>query len=121
MKTTINLDGAALELSANAATPFRYKMTFGQDLLIVLANIKAEDETLGADISDTVSRLTYIMNKQALNKANELSDEDFLTWLEQIDDPMAFITHAKDIIEFYMKNVKTASKSKNAKGPSTGK
>lgn len=113
--------GTALELTANAATPLRYKMTFGQDLLVKLSSIKAEDGHLEGDISDTISKLAYVMNRQALGKANELSNDDFLSWLEGIDDPMAFITHAKDIIEFYMQNVATTSKSKNAKGPSSGK
>lgn len=105
-----------MELSANAATPFRYKMTFGEDLIEMFSKGK---ENL--NISDTVAKLTYIMSKQNEGKASEASKEDFLNWLENFDDPMIFITSATEIVEFYTQNMKTASVPKNPRGPRIGK
>ena len=116
MKKTIETGGQALELTANAATPFRYKMTFGEDLIEMFSKGK---ENL--NISDTIAKLVYIMSKQNEGKASEASKEDFLNWLENFDDPMIFITSSIEIIEFYTQNMKTASVPKNPKGPRTGK
>lgn len=116
MKKTIETGGQALELTANAATPFRYKMTFGEDLIEMFSKGK---ENL--NISDTIAKLAYIMARQNEGKASEASKEDFIDWLENFDDPTIFITNSIEIIEFYTQNMKTASIPKNPKGPRTGK
>lgn len=120
MNKTITIkEGQALDLSANAATPFRFKMTFGTDLLMILSKGTSE-ENLGS-IGATVAQLAYVMNMQAKKRTDELSEDHFFEWLEQFDDPMTFTLKAKDIISFYYQNVKTSSKSKNSKGPATAK
>ena len=120
MKTTITMDGRALALTANAATPLRYKMTFGEDLLTVLGGVKADGENL-PDVGETVAKLAYIMNKQDEGTAGDASFDNFVLWLEQFEDPMTFTLNAAEIIQFYMQNIKTSSKPKNPKGPRTGK
>ena len=112
-----NLGGKALTLSANAGTPVRYKMTFAGDLLKDISSKESATE----ELPDTVSQLTYIMNKQALGETSDLSFENYLEWLEQIEDPTVFLTHSVDIITFYLQNVKTGSKVKNPKGPRNAK
>lgn len=119
MKTIISVEGRTLELCANAATPLRYKMIFGEDLLTTLQ--KRKDEETLTEIGETVSKLAYIMSKQNEGTASDATFEDYLNWLETVDDPMAFTTGASDILQFYMQNVKTTSTPKNARGPRTGK
>lgn len=97
MYKKIMVNGTELELSANAATPFRFKQTFHKDLLAIFSNEKkAEEEGL-----EVVSELAYIMNKQA-EKADmsKLSFEDFIEWLEKFE-PMAFVDASEDIINAY--------------------
>lgn len=87
-----------VELSANAATPFRFKQVFQKDLFSVFAN-EANAETEGLE---TVSQLAYIMAKQA-EKAdmNKLNQEEFLSWLEEFG-PMDFANSAEEILNVYM-------------------
>ncbi len=94
----ITVDGKEMEFAANAATPFRYKQTFHTDLFAVLGNEKrAEEEGVEA-----VTKLAYIMNKQA-QKADmsKLNEDDFMSWLEDFS-AMAFVTGAEEILAVYM-------------------
>lgn len=117
MKTEFTIDGRTLALSANAATPIRYRMTFGSDLMTQITSFTRDS----SQYSDTISQMAYIMAKSAAEELNNLSFENYLTWLEQFDDPMTFVNISSDIINFYLKNVKTESKAKNPKGPRTAK
>jgi len=98
MYKTVMVDGKAMGLSANAATPFRYKQVFKSDLFAVLGNEKRAEEE-GAEV---VTKLAYIMHNQA-EKAdmNKLNEDDFITWLEGFS-AMAFINAADDIVNVYM-------------------
>ena len=105
MYKKIIIDGREVELSANAATPFRFKTTFHRDLLSVFSNEeRAEKEGL-----EVVAELAYIMNKQA-EKADmdKLSWDDFIEWLEGFG-PMAFVEASEDIVGVYTANTVTAS------------
>lgn len=87
-----------VELTANAATPFRFKQVFHKDLFSIFGNeSKAETEGLEA-----VTQLAYIMSKQA-EKAdmNKLNEEEFIAWLEGFE-PMAFAESAEEILNVYM-------------------
>lgn len=98
MFKTITIDGRELELSANAATPFRFKQVFKKDLFAILGNEdKAQNEGVEA-----VTKLAYIMAKQA-EKAdmNKLNEDGFIEWLEGFGS-MAFVESAEDILNVYM-------------------
>ena len=98
MYKTITVGDKEMELTANAATPFRYKQFFKRDLLQILGNEqKAETEGVEA-----ITELAFIMNKQAQRaNLNAISYEDFLTWLEDYS-AMAFVEAAEDILNVYM-------------------
>lgn len=94
-----------VELSANAATPFRFKQVFHKDLFSILGNEqRAEQEGF-----ETISQLTYIMAKQA-EKADltKLNEDDFIGWLEGFE-PMDFANSAEDILNAYMGNMVTSA------------
>ena len=94
----ITIDGKEIELTANAATPFRFKQTFHKDLFAILGNeAKAESEGVEA-----VTQLAYIMAKQA-EKADmgKLNEDDFIAWLEDFS-AMAFVNSAEEILNVYM-------------------
>lgn len=100
MYKTIVIDGNEMEFAANAATPFRYKQVFKADLFAVLGNEKRAEE----EGAEAVTRLAYIMHKQA-EKADmsKLNEDDFMTWLEGFS-AMAFINTAEEIINVYMES-----------------
>ena len=117
MKKELKIDGRTLALSANAATPIRYRMTFGSDIITEMSGISKESP----DFESLVTQMGYIMNKQAEGDLSSLSFENYLLWLEQFDDPLTFVNAAREIVSFYLQNIKTRSKSKNPKGPRTAK
>ena len=80
MTKDFTLGGKALTLAANAATPIRFKMTFNGDLLKDLT----PEEVNYTELPDTVSKLAYIMNKQALGETSDLSVENYIDWMEKI-------------------------------------
>ena len=102
MFKTVKIDGKEMELVANAATPFRYKQVFKQDLFSVFGNEKRAEE----EGAEAVMRLAYIMAKQA-EKADmaKLNEEDFISWLEGFS-AMAFINAADEIVNAYMDSTK---------------
>ena len=102
MYKTIEIDGKELSVAANAATPFRYKQVFHQDLFAVLGNEKRAEE----EGAEAVMKLAYIMHNQA-EKAdmNKLNEEGFIDWLEEFSS-MAFINAVDDIVNVYMDSAK---------------
>ena len=64
MLRTVQVGEKDLNLLANAATPIRYKMVFGEDLMVAFNQINSEKRDTG-EILDITSQLAYIMNCQA--------------------------------------------------------
>ena len=98
MYKTLTIGGKKLELTANAATPFRFRQVFKKDLLQILGNEqKAEAEGIEA-----VTELAFIMAKQA-EKADmgKLNEDEFINWLEGFG-AMDFINSAEEILTIYM-------------------
>ena len=105
MFKTIRVGEKELDLSANAATPFRFKQVFKKDLLSTFSSEeKAEKEGFEA-----VSELAYIMTKHAEHAdMNKLNEEDFINWLEGFE-PMDFAEAAEDILGVYMGNLMSSA------------
>lgn len=98
MYKTVMVDGNEMGLSANAATPFRYKQVFKSDLFSVFGNEKRAEEE-GVEV---VTKLAYIMHNQADGAdMNKLNEADFITWLEGFS-AMAFVNASEEIINAYM-------------------
>jgi len=102
MVKTITLDGGKeLKLAANAATPFRYKQLFNEDLLRLFQQ-SAENEKETAVLADVVSQLAFIMNRQAEGvNMNSLSMDEFYAWLEGFE-PMELVLSGQEIIDTYL-------------------
>lgn len=102
MVKTIKIGGGEVILAANAATPYRFKQLFGEDLFKIFSDSTNKTEQENISLTDTVMKLTYIMMKQA-QKADMalLSEDDFFSWLEGYD-PMDIILVGDEIIELYM-------------------
>ena len=70
---------------------------------------------------DCVSKMAFIMNKQAegANMRN-LEMDDYLDWLDQFES-LEFLGHSFEFIDIYMANVQGSSTLKKDLAPSTGK
>ena len=102
MTKTITLEGGKeVKLAANAATPFRFKQIFGQDLLKLFKK-SSENEEEQMALGEVVTQMAFIMNNQAEGtNMNNLSMDDFYTWLEDYE-AMDFVMASGDIINYYM-------------------
>ena len=105
MFKTIKIGEKEVALSANAATPFRFKQVFHKDIFSVFGS----EENAEKEGFEAVTELAYIMAKCA-EKAdmNKLNEEDFLTWLEGFGS-MDFAESAEEILGVYMGNMMTSA------------
>lgn len=107
-------DGSQIDVPflANAATPFRFKALFGQDLLVLFQTC----ETNGIYDVNFVSQLAFTMAMQAKAKSgavdmSTINKEEMLSWLEQFDG-FTMYDKAKEILEVYLGNTGITSKEK---------
>lgn len=108
MTKNITLEGGKeLKLAANAATPFRYKQLFGEDLLRIFQE-STENKEKEITLSETVTQLAFIMNRQAEGvNMNTLSMDEFYSWLENFE-PMEIVLVGQDIINTYLSSAQTS-------------
>ena len=73
MNKIITLEsGQELLLAANGATPIRYKMVFGSDLMVDFNQITNGKKDEG-EAADVIQKLAFIMNNQAVTPKEELA------------------------------------------------
>ena len=110
MFTTLQIAGKDYDMNANAATPIRYKAVFKKDFLTQMAAI---EDVADPEVGTLCGEVAFIMNMSA-QKANmaTLTLDDYMEWLEGIDNPLAFIESAPDILDFYVGTMDTMSESK---------
>ena len=103
--------GRQLKLAANAATPFRFKQIFGGDLLRMMQHT-ANDDQDAESVDDYISKLAFIMNRQAEQiDLNTVSESDFYEWLEGFES-MDFVFAGADIINAYVSTTNTSVEPK---------
>lgn len=103
---TPNGETRTVPMLANAATPIRYKMIFGKDLL---RSAISDDGEIDAEI---VSKLAYLMSKQSAKvDLRTLNVEEYIAWLEDYDS-MAFVNNAEEIFAVYIGSKGGSSKAK---------
>ena len=108
MTKNITLEGGKeLKLAANAATPFRFKQLFGDDLLRLFQE-STENKEKEITLSETVTQLAFIMNRQAEGvNMNTLSLDEFYAWLENYE-PMEIVLVGQEIINTYLSSAQTS-------------
>lgn len=102
MVKTIEIGGREIIFAANAATPYRYKQLFKEDLFVLFQSSSKKSEDENMVLAEVVMKLAFIMAKQA-EKAdmNHLSEDDFVEWLEGFA-PMDLVIVSEEILNFYM-------------------
>ena len=115
MLKTVQIGEKEVNLLANAATPFRYKMVFGEDIMVALNQINNSKRDEG-EVIDIASQLAFIMNKQVeldREALKALTKDEYIEWLEEFES-MDFVNATNEIFDLYLGTTKTTSKSKNA-------
>lgn len=110
----IKIGGKDIRLHANGATPLRYKMIFGKDIIVEINRMNKGliDE---GELIELSGQIAFVMNMQAEKTREELSKiskDNFIDWLEQFDGAMCFADSADQILSIYLGNEKGDSKSK---------
>lgn len=110
----INVGGKSIRVHANAATPLRYKMIFGKDIIVEINRMNKGliDE---GELIELAAQIAFVMNMQAEKTREEISKisrNSFIDWLEDFDGAMCFANAADAIMEVYLGNEKGDSKSK---------
>lgn len=110
MERIITVDGKEMRMVANGATPLVYRTLFGRDVFDDLQNAIQGDQL--RDVS-SIERLAYVLGRQGESIDKDTSIEE---WLETIDDPMALIMAAGDIMTLWVGNRQTTSVAKKKSG-----
>ena len=112
MEKVIQIGAKEIKMTSNAATPVRYRNTFGEDLLTILTKGTTKAGVDMSVASDVAPKLAFIMAKSA-DKAdmNGLSDEMFISWLEQFE-AMDIMNATEDIFSVYFGDSATNVESK---------
>lgn len=106
----IKLGNKDVPMEGNAATPYRYRQIFHEDMLKVVTSPDLLEQ--GDVIADVSTKLAFVMAKSA-EKAdmNQLNIESFYSWLEQFDG-MDIMIRGEDIIQLYLGSMNPVSESK---------
>lgn len=114
----ISIGKKEVKLLSNAATPLYYKQTFNKDIISKMYN--SEDRI--RDVGDLAPEIAFIMEIQAKAseegrraKPEELTNEKYFDFLEGFE-PLDFMNAAQEIINLYLGDAMTDSKSKKKEG-----
>lgn len=108
----ITIGNKKVPMIANGATPLRYKLLFGKDLITEFQNANGDS----SKVVECIPELAFIMAKAAEAKEGKtdmalLNKESYINWLEDFDSfeiPMA----TEEIIDLYMGNALTTAEPK---------
>ena len=103
--TTAKGETQTVPMLATASTPIRFKMIFGKDLMSGIVSNGEFD-------MDFVSKLAFLMTKQAAKVDLRTLDMDqYIDWLDDFDS-MAFMESAQDVFNIYVRSRNNTSKAK---------
>lgn len=109
----VMIDGIEVAMRGSAATPYRYKQIFHEDMLKVTQSI-GED---GAASIDFAMKVGYVMAMQASNTdMQKLSEDTFVEWCDQFGFD-AMLEAVEGILDIYSGNAQTDSDAKKNPAP----
>ena len=110
MEKMINIDGKEMRMVANGATPRVYRMMFKRDVFGDITHAIKDDQLVDAS---AIEQLAFVLGRQG---GSIPEDMDIDAWLETLEDPMALINAAGDILTLWMGNRTTISTPKKKSG-----
>ena len=116
MYREIKIGEKSIPMLANGATPIRYRMVFGRDIISEFENVQTDS----GKATTSISERAFIMAKQAESQNEHkpmttLNQESFIEWLEQFE-PLDVVLATDEIVDLYLGNEKTLSEAKKKAG-----
>lgn len=116
MYREIKVGEKSIPMLANGATPIRFRMVFGKDIMTEFSKVK-EDTGVA---TTSIAELAFIMAKAAEAQAEKkpmstLNIDSFIDWMEQFE-PMDLVLAADEIVDLYLGNEATMSEAKKKAG-----
>lgn len=117
MRDIVKIGDVAVDMLANAATPYLFRRVFHLDILRFFAK-SASDDMDDATATEMITRLGYVMARQADGVIDAAGEDDMIDWLAQfapndISDALA------DVMALYNRQSVTTSTSKKKAGGQT--
>jgi len=116
MYKVLTIDGREVPMIANAATPYRFKGVFHEDLLRFFQEVSSKGlEDMGT--AEVMQKLGFIMAMQA-EKADfsKINTDKYVEWLEGFSEPMALLMAAGQIMGVYTGQTETDTTAKKEEG-----
>lgn len=112
MEKVVKIGTKDVALSANAATPIRFRNIFGKDLLTIVSEGTSPEGIDMKVASEVAPELAFIMAKSA-EKADmsKLNEAKMIEWLE-LFEPMDFIDATEEIFSVYFGDSETEVEAK---------
>lgn len=116
MYREIKVGEKSIPMLANGATPIRFRMVFGKDIMTEFSKVK-EDTGVA---TTSIAELAFIMAKAAEAQGEKkpmstLNIDSFIDWMEQFE-PMDLVLAADEIVDLYLGNEVTMSEAKKKAG-----
>mgnify|MGYP003517079621 CR=1 FL=1 len=116
MYREIKVGEKSIPMLANGATPIRYRMTFGKDIISEFESVQTDTGKASSSIAELAFIMTKAAEAQSEHKAmTTLNQESFIEWLEQFE-PLDLVLASEDIVNLYLGNEQTLSEAKKKAG-----
>lgn len=116
MYREIKVGEKSIPMLANGATPIRYRMTFGKDIISEFESVQTDTGKASSSIAELAFIMTKAAEAQSEHKAmTTLNQESFIEWLEQFE-PLDLVLASEDIVNLYLGNEHTLSEAKKKAG-----
>ena len=117
MTGVVKIGTHEIEMTANAATAYRYRNLFQQDLYVQLQESIQGGKHSKASLTDVIPRLGYVMALQSkgAEACQRANFESFMEWLSQFEasEPLEA---GSDIMDLYNAQRATTSTEKKEAG-----
>lgn len=110
MEKMVNIDGKEMRMVANGATPRVYRIMFNKDIFGDITHAIKDDQLVDAS---AIEQLAFVLGRQGGSIPEDMSIDE---WLGTLEDPMALINAAGDILTLWMGNRTTLSTPKKKSG-----
>ena len=111
MQKKILIEGKEISFEANAYTPILYYRIFHKDIMREMESFTEDDSEISIILSN-MAALMALQHGKTFSQLSQITVEDIGNFLMGFDDPMCFITNAKEITEVWTDSIQSKVEAK---------